>query len=242
MERFPGAHFDTVLGRIRVFCSRRPVQIGGIMLSLGVGLLICQPGLRNTVGQMIAGPPVLEVGATRLVTPSPSQVQQLEQQVSNLQKQLAQQPAATPSPVTTALPVTHAAPVQFASVPRSTASPISQPGAGESQPLPISDPTTPLPVQVEVPSQPPQPTQPPVSSKPIPHGKKSLSSLAGRRINLNTASSEELQLLPGVGKTTAEKIISYRSTKGSFGTVDDLLKVKGVKPSLLRKLHDYLSV
>ncbi len=56
----------------------------------------------------------------------------------------------------------------------------------------------------------------------------SLSSFAADKININTASADELQLLNGVGPSTANAIVQYREQNGSFGSVDDLANIKGI--------------
>ncbi len=44
-------------------------------------------------------------------------------------------------------------------------------------------------------------------------------------ININTATQSELESLPGIGKSTANKIIDYRTTNGKFKTIEDIMKV-----------------
>jgi competence protein ComEA len=61
---------------------------------------------------------------------------------------------------------------------------------------------------------------------------------AGRKINLNTATLEELDSLPGIGPVLAQRIIDYRETYGPFQSVDDLLRVKGIGPALLENIRD----
>ena|SRR5208283_3954071 len=61
-------------------------------------------------------------------------------------------------------------------------------------------------------------------------------------VNLNTASSEELQLVPGIGPSTADKILQMRKSYGAFKSVDDLLAIKGIGPKRMEKMRKYLTV
>ena len=61
-------------------------------------------------------------------------------------------------------------------------------------------------------------------------------------INLNTASSEELQQVPGIGPVTAEKILQMRKSYGAFKSVDDLSAIRGIGPKRLEKMRKYLTV
>jgi competence protein ComEA len=64
----------------------------------------------------------------------------------------------------------------------------------------------------------------------------------GEQININTASAEELQRLPGIGATKAQSIVDYRTQHGNFQSVEDLQNVKGIKSGTLSKLKDYIKV
>lgn len=55
----------------------------------------------------------------------------------------------------------------------------------------------------------------------------------GGIVNINTATSEELQLLPGVGPALAERIITYREENGTITDIEDLDNVSGIGPALL---------
>jgi competence protein ComEA len=55
-------------------------------------------------------------------------------------------------------------------------------------------------------------------------------------VDLNTAGVEQLDALPGVGPATAKAIVDYRTNKGRFRTVDDLLSVPGIGPAKLASL------
>lgn len=65
---------------------------------------------------------------------------------------------------------------------------------------------------------------------------------AGGKINLNTATSEQLQLLHRVGPALAQRIIDWRDTNGRFSSVDELLEVSGIGPKTLDQFRDLVSV
>lgn len=71
----------------------------------------------------------------------------------------------------------------------------------------------------------------------------SLSGSAGsQKININQASSEELQTLNGVGPATAEKIMDYRSSNGYFKTIEDIKSVDGIGDKTFEKLKEHITV
>lgn len=61
-------------------------------------------------------------------------------------------------------------------------------------------------------------------------------------LNVNTATAEELQLLPGVGPSIAAAIIEHRQRIGGFASVDGLLAVSGIGPSKLELIRDLVAV
>jgi len=61
---------------------------------------------------------------------------------------------------------------------------------------------------------------------------------SGHRMNLNSASSEEFQALPGIGPALAERILESRAREGPFRTPDDLLRVRGIGPATLARIRD----
>jgi competence protein ComEA len=61
-------------------------------------------------------------------------------------------------------------------------------------------------------------------------------------VNINTASKRELMLLPRIGPKTAEKIIAYRDSNGSFQTKEEIMKVKGIGEKTFEKLKEMIVV
>ncbi len=61
-------------------------------------------------------------------------------------------------------------------------------------------------------------------------------------INLNTATQQELETLPGIGPSRALDILTYRESKGSFQTVDDLINVPGIGEVTLERLRPLITV
>ena len=62
------------------------------------------------------------------------------------------------------------------------------------------------------------------------------------KIQLNQATVEELQALPGVGPALSERIVTYRNEHGPFKTIDQLIEVKGVGQAKLAKIKDRVTV
>ena len=61
-------------------------------------------------------------------------------------------------------------------------------------------------------------------------------------ININTASSLELESLPGIGPTTAGKIIAYREENGPFFSIEDIINVSGIGPGTYERIKDLITV
>jgi len=64
----------------------------------------------------------------------------------------------------------------------------------------------------------------------------------GGLVNINTASSELLQTLPGIGPMTAERIIEYRETKGRFKSAGEIQDVKGIGPKKYEMIKTLITV
>ncbi len=61
-------------------------------------------------------------------------------------------------------------------------------------------------------------------------------------LNLNTATQEELESLPGIGPSKAADILAYREQNGPFATLEDLANVNGIGDATVESLQDYLIV
>jgi competence protein ComEA len=61
-------------------------------------------------------------------------------------------------------------------------------------------------------------------------------------VNVNTATKEELTSLKGVGDKRAQEIIDYRKKNGNFKSVDDLEKVPGIGPGLMKQIRSEVTV
>lgn len=79
------------------------------------------------------------------------------------------------------------------------------------------------------------------SSNPANSGETSQARSDGN-ININTASATELDVLPGVGPSTAQAIVAYRKKKGPFARVEDLLNVPGIGPAKLSQMRNQISL
>jgi len=80
----------------------------------------------------------------------------------------------------------------------------------------------------------------PVLGTPLPASTEATSST--ELIDINTASLAELDSLPGIGPTTAQKIIDYREQNGPFLTKEDIINVSGIGPGTYERLKDLITV
>ncbi len=71
---------------------------------------------------------------------------------------------------------------------------------------------------------------------------ESAAASARNPVDLNAATSADLQAVPGIGKVLADRIVEFREKNGPFGRVDDLVKVQGIGEKSLEKLRPYLAV
>lgn len=62
------------------------------------------------------------------------------------------------------------------------------------------------------------------------------------QLNINTATSIELQMLPGIGQKKADAIVAYRKAHGDFKSVNDLEKIKGIGKKKLNAMKPYCAL
>ncbi|MAT96077.1 MAG: competence protein ComEA [Anaerolineaceae bacterium] len=65
---------------------------------------------------------------------------------------------------------------------------------------------------------------------------------AGETVNINTADVAQLDTLPGIGPSTAEKIVEYRETNGPFATIDEIMSVSGIGPAKFEQIQSFITV
>ncbi len=62
------------------------------------------------------------------------------------------------------------------------------------------------------------------------------------KVNINTATVEELMSLKGIGEKKAESIVEHREETGSFATIDELKGVKGIGDKIFSKIKDHIAI
>ncbi|RMF30536.1 MAG: hypothetical protein D6759_11800 [Chloroflexi bacterium] len=96
-------------------------------------------------------------------------------------------------------------------------------------------------MQVHVPRRGENPSSLPLASHDRPTSSRSSSQMT-HLVNINTAPVEELQTLPRIGPTIAQRIVAYREENGPFERPEDLMKVKGIGPTTFEALRDQITV
>ncbi len=81
----------------------------------------------------------------------------------------------------------------------------------------------------------------PLISTPPPTSKTD-GETAGDLIDLNRASKSDLETLPGVGPSTAQKILDYREDNGPFAIIEDVMNVSGIGPAKFEKMANFITI
>jgi comEA protein len=84
--------------------------------------------------------------------------------------------------------------------------------------------------------------QEPAPPQPDAPSSASSNSAKGGIVNLNTASVAELEELPGIGPSTAARIVEYRQKNGSFKKVEDLMNIRGIGEKSFLKLKPLITI
>ncbi|MBI4199980.1 MAG: ComEA family DNA-binding protein [Chloroflexi bacterium] len=86
-------------------------------------------------------------------------------------------------------------------------------------------------------------TPSPSASTPSPRDGAPTTEAPQRKVNINTASAEELDLLlPGIGPVKAQAIVEYREKNGPFRRIDELMNVNGIGPKTYEAVRDLVKV
>lgn len=71
-------------------------------------------------------------------------------------------------------------------------------------------------------------------------GRREIAASEVEKVNLNTADAAELEALPGIGETLAQRIVAYREENGRFTAPEDLMGVEGIGEKTINGLQDYV--
>jgi comEA protein len=80
------------------------------------------------------------------------------------------------------------------------------------------------------------------ASEPRQAQEASRATRAAAPLNLNTATADELEALPGIGPATASRIVEYRQKNGPFKKIEDLMNIKGIGEKSFLKLKPLVSI
>ncbi len=73
-------------------------------------------------------------------------------------------------------------------------------------------------------------------------GTSSIETASDGKVNLNTATKEELMSIPGIGEAKANQIIQYRSKQGNFQSTEDIMNIPGIKEGMYAKIKESIKV
>jgi len=76
----------------------------------------------------------------------------------------------------------------------------------------------------------------------LPAQETGAAAVSTEKVNLNTATSEQLQSLPGIGPAAAKDIIKYREKVGKFNRIEEVINVKGIGEKKFLKIKSRLSL
>ena len=71
---------------------------------------------------------------------------------------------------------------------------------------------------------------------------RNTSDTSSKKVNINTATQEELDTLPGIGPSIASKIIDYREQNGKFNSIEEIKEVSGIGEAKYEKIKDSITI
>ena len=86
------------------------------------------------------------------------------------------------------------------------------------------------------------PPAPEVSESPSAKGSDPIDNELFSKLDLNTATEEQLMLLPHIGEVLASRIVQYREVLGSYTELSQLTQIKGISDSILEQISSYLCI
>ena len=81
-----------------------------------------------------------------------------------------------------------------------------------------------------------------MGSMPLQAEQSSTEKVSVEKINLNTATAEQLEALPGIGPVSAKNILEYRKKVGKFNRIEEIINVKGIGEKKFLEIKDRLTV
>lgn len=96
--------------------------------------------------------------------------------------------------------------------------------------------------KIYIPNQSEESTEAAESTGMVSENSSGSSSNAKGKININKATASELTAIPGVGESTAQKIVAYREENGKFKTIEDIKNVSGIGDNKFNNIKDYIAV
>lgn len=82
----------------------------------------------------------------------------------------------------------------------------------------------------------------PIDNAPLPEVYNEASGGDSDRLDINQASVEQLEALPGIGRTRAEAIVEYRQKQGKFDTIEQIQNVPGIGPGIFEQIRELITV
>lgn len=97
-------------------------------------------------------------------------------------------------------------------------------------------------VKIRIPFQGETPVAPLLENPTLPESPKETSGINVNLIDINHASAEQLEALPGIGKTRADAIVEYRQSHGNFDTIEQIQNVPGIGPAIFEQIRGLIMV